>query len=156
MSDSPLNAALNRNWIKASAEHERLERENADLRADRDRAFKIGYEITDDCQTVEEMTSALVACIQRVRMNKDKELADLRAKLEEARKDAVPVADILASAAHVAENGAAVARFGGQYEHEGRCRELCAMYLRELVGAFRLKQQFAAIDAAIAQGKEEK
>ena len=83
-----------------------------------------------------------------------RENADLRAKLEEARKDAVPVADILASAAHVAENGAAVARFGGQYEHEGRCRELCAMYLRELVGAFRLKQQFAAIDAAIAQGKE--
>ena len=66
----------------------KLGRENADLRADRDRAFKIGYEITDDCQTVEEMTSALVACIQRVRMNKDKELADLRAKLEEARKDA--------------------------------------------------------------------
>ena len=85
-----------------------------------------------------------------------RENADLRAKLEEARKDAVPVADILASAAHVAENGAAVARFGGQYEHEGRCRELCAMYLRELVGAFRLKQQFAAIDAAIAQGKGEK
>lgn len=88
--------------------------------------------------------------------NLERENAALRAELEGVRKDAVPVADILANAAHVAENGAAVARFGGQYEHEGRCRELCAMYLRELVGAFRLKQQFAAIDAAIAQGKGEK
>lgn len=32
MSASPLNAALNRNWIAAAAERERLERENADLR----------------------------------------------------------------------------------------------------------------------------
>ena len=29
---SPLNKALDRNWIAASAERERLERENADLR----------------------------------------------------------------------------------------------------------------------------
>ena len=40
MSDSPLNAALNRNWIKASAEHERLERENADIRARLEEARK--------------------------------------------------------------------------------------------------------------------
>lgn len=31
---SPLNKALDRNWIAASAERERLERENADLRSD--------------------------------------------------------------------------------------------------------------------------
>lgn len=40
MSASPLNAALNRNWIAAAAERERLERENADLRAKLEEARK--------------------------------------------------------------------------------------------------------------------
>ena len=142
------------------------ERENADLRAaisksqddiEQTLGRALGYPwFKDDQKNFPGATDADGVCVgdhvaESLAMEAASKISDLRAQLEAARKDAVPVADILASADHVAENGAAVARFGGQHEHEGRCRELCAMYLRELVSAFRLKQQIAAIDAAIAK-----
>ena len=82
-----------------------------------------------------------------------RDLAAARAELEAARKDAVPIADILSTADHIENNGTAVALFGGDNIDEGRCRVLCAMYLRELVHAHSLQQQIDTIDAAMRQEK---
>jgi len=52
-----------------------------------------------------------------------------------------------AEAAHIEKNGSTLrTKFGD--EHEGRCRELCAMYLRDFIISYRMGQRFAAIDAA--------
>lgn len=45
---------------------EELESELAVVNDDRLRAFSIGYQWTNECQTVEEMTASLAALIQRV------------------------------------------------------------------------------------------
>lgn len=47
--------------------------------------------------------------------------------------ESIHVSDILREADHIEQNGIAVAKFGGEEVHEGRCRVLCAMYLREFV-----------------------
>ena len=45
----------------------------------------------------------------------------------------IPIAGILAEIDHIEQNGIDVAKFGGQEADEGRCRQLCAMYLREFI-----------------------
>ncbi len=47
--------------------------------------------------------------------------------------DTIPVAEIEEQIEHIKQNGIDVARFGGEMKDEGRCRELCAMYLREFI-----------------------
>ena len=46
---------------------------------------------------------------------------------------AVPVSDILREIDHIKQNGMNVSKFGGEMKDEGRCRQLCAMYLDEFV-----------------------
>jgi 2-phospho-L-lactate guanylyltransferase (CobY/MobA/RfbA family) len=74
-------------------------------------------------------------------------IAELEGALRECQKDAVPVSDIESDISHIEQNGIALAKYGGQEANEGRCRELCAMYLREFIFSWRLKQQ-PHIDAA--------
>lgn len=58
--------------------------------------------------------------------------------------EAVPVADILAEIKHIEENGGRVKALPGM-EDEGRCRELCAMYLREFVTSERARRQLVGL-----------
>lgn len=62
--------------------------------------------------------------------------------------DAVPVSEILSEIDHVQQNGIDVAKFGGQNVSEGRCRELCAMYLREFITSEGLRRKIVQMDAA--------
>lgn len=55
--------------------------------------------------------------------------------------ESIPVSDILSEADHIEQNGMAVAKFGGDEVNEGRCRELCAMYLREFVSTKRMSDR---------------
>lgn len=54
---------------------------------------------------------------------------------------AVPVADILRQIEDIKKNGISLAKYGGEEVHEGRCRELCAMYLREFILAEEMSQR---------------
>jgi hypothetical protein len=58
--------------------------------------------------------------------------------------EAVTVADIEAEIAHIEENGQRVKELPGMFD-EGRCRELCAMYLREFVLNLGAKKKLAAL-----------
>lgn len=64
---------------------------------------------------------------------------ELTAKLASA----IPVADIEAEIAHIQKNGTNLAALPGMTD-EGRCRELCAMYLGEFIASWRLKQKLSA------------
>lgn len=77
-------------------------------------------------------------------------IADLERQLAEAQKDTIPISDIESQIEHIKENGLSVEKLGGQMEQEGRCRQLCATYLREFINNFKAKQQYEAIDAAIS------
>jgi len=59
--------------------------------------------------------------------------------------EGVSVETILATADHIEQNGMDLSKLGGDEQQEGRCRELCAMYLRELVQALRIEQRLALI-----------
>ena len=60
--------------------------------------------------------------------------------------EAVPVEDIEAEISHIERNGFTLrTKFPFDYD-EGRCRELCAMYLREFIVSWRLKQKLACSD----------
>lgn len=79
----------------------------------------------------------------------DRELSEVwnrRAAVSERREPSVPIADILRTADHIEKNGFSLKKFGGEMIDEGRCRELCAMYLREFVSNYhmgeRLKELF--------------
>lgn len=65
-------------------------------------------------------------------------LKEAEARLAEARPS-VPYKDIEAEIEHIKQNGISLAKFGGESVDEGRCRELCAMYLREFITAHKLK-----------------
>lgn len=56
--------------------------------------------------------------------------------------------DIEREIAHIKRNGISLAKFGGQEADEGRCRELCAMYLREFILSYRMGQRLKALDLA--------
>lgn len=73
--------------------------------------------------------------------------ADLNAVTEVAAPDMISIAAIQEEIAHIQQNGIDVAKFGGQDLDEGRCRELCAMYLSEFILSHRLGQQLDALDA---------
>lgn len=78
---------------------------------------------------------------------------ELKEQLAEAQRDAVPITDIESEIAHIKENGAAVREKCGD-EYEGRCRELCAMYLNEFITSWRMQQKIDAIDQAIQEQKK--
>ena len=60
--------------------------------------------------------------------------------------ESIPVADIEAAIAHIKQNGIELAKWGDkQSVDEGRCRELCAMYLGEFIQSWRLKQKLAKL-----------
>lgn len=63
--------------------------EVAELRAEALRALKIGYERTQDCQTVPEMATALVEAIGHLSKEADKQLS--RACAAEKERDALQV-----------------------------------------------------------------
>lgn len=63
---------------EALRQAECAEAENAKLHDDRQRAFKLGYELVAECQSVEEMTSALIASVQRAMKHRQEAEAALR------------------------------------------------------------------------------
>ena len=64
------------------------------------------------------------------------------------------LADIESEIAHIKENGMRVAAFGGDQDiHEGRCRELCAMYLGEFILAWKMKQRLEELERASGAGR---
>lgn len=62
-----------------------------------------------------------------------------------AAEEAIPVSEIEAAISHIQQNGIAVAKYGGEHADEGRCRELCAMYLEEFIVTLRMQQKLVAI-----------
>lgn len=49
--------------------------------------------------------------------------------------ESIPISDIVREIDHIKNNGINLQRFGGDEIHEGRCRELCAMYLQGFIEA---------------------
>lgn len=64
--------------------------------------------------------------------------------------DAVPIAEIEREIAHIEGNGWRVKQLPGMTD-EGRCRELCAMYLREFITSWRMKQKLDGLPPSIGQ-----
>jgi hypothetical protein len=60
-------------------------------------------------------------------------------------RDCIPYADIRGQIDHIEQNGISLAKFGGQEIHEGRCRELCAMYLREFIQTNEMGKRLAEL-----------
>ncbi len=60
--------------------------------------------------------------------------------------EVIPVADIERQIAHIKQNGMDLAKYGGQELDEGRCRELCAMYLHEFIQNKRMGDRLAELD----------
>lgn len=58
----------------------------------------------------------------------------------------IPIADIERQIEDITKNGISLAKFGGDEAVEGRCRELCAMYLREFILTHRMSEQLAELD----------
>jgi NTP pyrophosphatase (non-canonical NTP hydrolase) len=67
------------------------------------------------------------------------------------RIEAVPVSVIEAEIAHIEENGQQVKELPGMTD-EGRCRELCAMYLREFIINLRARGQLSALSETAPSG----
>lgn len=61
--------------------------------------------------------------------------------------DLISIAAIQEEIVHITQNGIDLAKFCGQDADEGRCRELCAMYLSEFILSHRLAQQLDALEA---------
>lgn len=59
----------------------------------------------------------------------------------------IPVAEIEEQINHIQQNGLDLKRFGGENVDEGRCRELCAMYLREMLLTRSLTEKLNAMIA---------
>lgn len=72
-----------------------------------------------------------------------------------ATRDSIPVSDIEDEIAHIQQNADGLRRFTGQ-ENEARCRELCAMYLREFIQSWRFQQQLDALPKVRADDGAEK
>ena len=72
--------------------------------------------------------------------------AALSRPLAEGMVEAIPVSEIEAEIAHIEENGEQVRKVCGD-ENEGRCRVLCAMYLREFILGLRLNQKLTMLAA---------
>lgn len=88
-----------------------------------------------------------------VQEGKPDRIADL---LEEAakeikmlKKNSISVAKIEALAKHIKENAGALRQWVEQ-EDEARCRELCAMYLEELVTTLRIEQRIDDLNLKLA------
>lgn len=64
-------------------------------------------------------------------------------------EEAVPVSEIEAEIAHIEQNGRRLKALPGMFD-EGRCRELCAMYLREFIINLRAKKKLKTQNAAYA------
>ncbi len=79
---------------------------------------------------------------------REQEIIELKAR----RAESIPIADIEAQIVHIKQNGLDVAAVGGEMKDEGRCRELCSMYLQELIVAHRMKQH---IDATNEKAEDE-
>jgi hypothetical protein len=54
--------------------------------------------------------------------------------------------DIRQQIDHIEQNGIDLAKYGGKDADEGRCRELCAMYLREMILAHGMQQRLDELD----------
>ena len=59
--------------------------------------------------------------------------------------EVVSVADIESEIAHIKQNGIDLAKFGGENIDEGRCRELCAMYLQEFIISKRMQDKLSVL-----------
>lgn len=77
-----------------------------------------------------------------------KRLAQSKHLSAERADEMVPVADILAEIKHIEENGERVKNLPGMFD-EGRCRVLCASYLRELIASERLRKKLVALGADV-------
>ena len=70
----------------------------------------------------------------------------------ETVREAVSFADLEAAAAHIEQNGSNLrVKFGDEYE--GRCRELCAMYLREFIVSQRMQTKLDKLNHALDLSK---
>lgn len=80
---------------------------------------------------------------------------DLDAALETtpSATECIPLDDIREQIDHIEKNGIDLKQFGGQHVDEGRCRELCAMYLREFITGHGLQKQIAALNNRADGGK---
>jgi hypothetical protein len=66
---------------------------------------------------------------------------------EGSASDAIPIREILQQVDHIEQNGLSLAKFGGRDADEGRCRELCAMYLREFILTHEMGKRLQKIKA---------
>ena len=58
----------------------------------------------------------------------------------------IPLSEITAQILHIKLNGMSLAKFGGEDVEEGRCRELCAMYLAEFIQNYHMGKRLEALD----------
>ena len=86
-------------------------------------------------------------CAQNANAYRQDALEDFATSSQRAT-EAVPVADIEAEIQHIRQNGIDLARFSAQDADEGRCRELCAMYLQEFITSERMRKKLVALDSA--------
>ena len=62
-----------------------------------------------------------------------------------ANRESIPVSEIEAEIDHIKQNAEGLRHFTG-HENEARCRELCAMYLREFIQSWRYGEQLKAMN----------
>ena len=73
------------------------------------------------------------------------EIERLRAHRAE-QVPSIPLTDIQSQIDHIKKNGMDVARFGGEMADEGRCRELCAMYLGEFIQNYHMGKRLEELE----------
>ena len=73
-------------------------------------------------------------------------LKQLLAARSATREPSIPLSEITAQILHIKLNGVSLAKFGGQDADEGRCRELCAMYLAEFIQCYHMGERLKALD----------
>ncbi len=66
---------------------------------------------------------------------------DAAARRAEVAAPSIPISEIEREIEHIKTNGVSLAKFGGQSADEGRCRELCAMYLRDFISARQMSKR---------------
>jgi hypothetical protein len=66
--------------------------------------------------------------------------------IESEMKDSITYADIRRQIDHIEKNGMDVKKLGGEMVDEGRCRELCAMYLREFIQTHEMGKRLQELD----------
>lgn len=118
------------------------------------------------CSGRDDLAKALWAEVEGLRRNGGHEVSQITVDLMAqaaialqspsssiaATVEGVSVSDILATADHIEKNGFSLKEYGGEMVDEGRCRELCAMYLREFVQTLRIEQRLSRIASATACG----